>query len=501
VYLGIDIGTSGVKTVLVDDAQALVDQQTQPLLLQRPHALWSEQDPEAWWAATVTSLDALAARRKLAGVRAIGLTGQMHGLVLLDAGERVLRPAILWNDGRSHAECAELERRAPRLRAIAGNAAMPGFTAPKLLWVAAHEPEVFRRIAKVLLPKDYVRLRLTGELASDVSDASGTLWLDVAARAWSPELLAASQVSAAQLPRLVEGTEPAGQLRAQLASRFGIARAAIVAGGAGDQAGGAAGVGVIQAGQALLSLGTSGVIFVARATPTADPERGVHTFCHCVPGTWHQMSVILSAASCLHWAAAALGAADEAALLLEIEAAAPRPARAIFLPYLSGERTPHNDPSAMGVFFGLTHDTTRAELGRAVLEGVAFALADGAEALDRAGAQIESLWTIGGGARSLLWLRILASVLDRSLLVGAGAELGPAFGAARLARLAETGEPPAAVCTPPAGGREVGPDAALRDAYSEQRQVFQGLYSALRGSFAAARARTTFGREAGTSMR
>ncbi len=481
-----------MKSVLVDDAQALVDQQTQPLEVQRPHALWSEQDPESWWTATVASLDALAARRSLAGVRAIGLTGQMHGLVLIDAGERVLRPAILWNDGRSHAECAELEQREPRLRAIAGNAAMPGFTAPKLLWVAAHEPEIFRRISKVLLPKDYVRLRLTGELASDLSDASGTLWLDVAARAWSPELLAASRLDRAQLPRLVEGTQPAGQLRAALASRFGIERTVIVAGGAGDQAGGAAGVGVIRNGQASLSLGTSGVIFVARDAPASDPTRGVHSFCHCVPGTWHQMSVILSAASCLHWAAKTLGAGDEAALLREIEAETRGPARAIFLPYLSGERTPHNDPSALGVFFGLTHDTTRAELGRAVLEGVAFALADGADALTGAGAQIESFWAIGGGARSLLWLRILASVLDRNLLVAAGAELGPAFGAARLARLAETSEAPAAVCTPPASEREVAPEASLRDAYRARREIFRGLYGALRESFAEAHASPTF---------
>jgi len=486
-YLGIDIGTSGVKAVLVDDNQGVVGAATVPLKVCRPQPLWSEQNPEAWWQATGKSVAAL--RREYAKamrrVRGIGISGQMHGATLLDAADAVLRPAILWNDGRSGAECAAIEADCPMLRAITGNPAMPGFTAPKLLWVRNHEPETFARVRHVLLPKDYVRLRMTGEAVSDMSDSAGTLWLDVASRDWSDTMLAATGLTREAMPRLVEGSAQGGHLRAEIASEWGVPAGTPVAGGAGDNAAGAAGIGTVVPGRAFLSLGTSGVYFVANAAFSPNPERAVHTFCHCLPGTWHQMSVILSAASCLIWITGVLGADDEATLLAEIEAGAPVPSTAIFLPYLSGERTPHNDPEAKGVLIGLTHESGRAALGRAVLEGVAFAFADGQDALLGAGAAINTVSVIGGGSRSRLWGTILASVLRRALTYHAGGEVGPAFGAARLARLAVTGEDPVAVCTLPPVTHVVEPDVALADRYAAILPRFRGLYGLLKHEFTA----------------
>jgi len=485
VFLGIDLGTSSVKLLLVDEQQQVLDEQAVPLEVTRPRPLWSEQDPEAWWTATCSAASALRARRapEMARVRALGLAGQMHGATLLDAHDRVLRPAILWNDGRSAAQCRTLEQREPRSRAITGNRAMPGFTAPKLLWVAEHEPEIFRQVARVLLPKDYLRLRLTGDAASDMSDAAGTLWLDVAARAWSPAMLAATDLPVSAMPRLYEGTHATGQVRDAVADAWGLPRGVVVAAGAGDNAAGAVGAGVIHPGDGFVSLGTSGVYFVAGDRFAPNPARAVHAFCHCLPASWHQMSVLLSAASCLTWVAGVTGAASEGALLDEI-AAADRDPGVLFLPYLSGERTPHDDANARGVFFGMSHATTRADLGRAVLEGVGFAFADAQQALLDAGSTIGTVAVIGGGARSTLWGRILASALDRTLVHHAGAERGPAFGAARLARLACTGEDPAAVCSAPAIAATVDPDPALRDRYRERSALFRRLYQELRASFA-----------------
>jgi xylulokinase len=346
-YLGIDLGTSAVKALLADDAQRVVAEASAPLSVSRPRPLWSEQDPEAWWQAAAAAIAQLRARAgaALAAVTGIGLSGQMHGATLLDRHDHVLRPAILWNDGRSGAECAELERRAPRVRDVTGNLPMPGFTAPKLLWVAAHEPAIFRQVARVLLPKDYLRLRLSGERVSEMSDAAGTLWLDVGRRRWSVEMLAATGLHEEAMPRLVEGSAVSGTLRREVAEDWGLRGGIPIAGGAGDNAAGAVGVGVITPGAAFLSLGTSGVYFVAGDRFAPNPNGGVHAFCHCLPATWHQMSVILSAASCLTWIATVTAARDEAALLAEVEAADREPG-VIFLPYLSGERTPHNDPAS-----------------------------------------------------------------------------------------------------------------------------------------------------------
>jgi xylulokinase len=485
-FVGIDLGTSSVKVVLVDSDQRVVDHESVPLQVQRPRPLWSEQDPESWWGGTARALDALKLRRagEMSEVRGIGLSGQMHGATLLDERDRILRPAILWNDGRSAPQCAELERREPRSREITGNLAMPGFTAPKLIWVEQNEPEIFHRTRRVLLPKDYLRWRLSGEYASDMSDAAGTLWLDVAGRRWSGPMLDASHLPMSAMPGLFEGTEQTGRILPELAERWGMDRAAVIAGGGGDNAASAVGAGVVAPGQAFLSLGTSGVLFVVNEAFRPNPERAVHAFCHAVPCRWHQMSVNLSAASCVSWASKALGASSEGALLDEVEAAADSPSL-LFLPYLSGERTPHNDVHAKGSFIGLTHATSRAALGRAVLEGVAFAFADGLDVLKEAGAAIDCISVVGGGSRSALWGRILASALDHPLQYHAGGEVGGAFGAARLARLALTGEDAADVCSAPPIDRVVEPDPALAGIYRDRRRLYSRAYASLRELFPA----------------
>lgn len=483
-YLGIDVGTSAVKAVLVDETGAAVDQASASLEIARPQPLWSEQNPADWWVATNAAVNSL--RRPLrAAVRGIGLSGQMHGATLLDKSRRALRPAILWNDGRSAAQCAELEAAVPNMGAITGNRAMPGFTAPKLLWVRRHEPAVFKATATVVLPKDYVRLRMTGELASDMSDSAGTLWLDVGARRWSDAMLAATGLDASQMPALFEGNGITGELRAELAEAWGMARVPVVAGG-GDNAAGAVGVGVVRPGDAFLSLGTSGVLFLADDGFHPNPARGVHTFCHALPGHWHQMSVILSAASCLDWAAQLCGVKNAAAMFELVERRAQPAATEIFLPYLSGERTPHNDPHAKGVLFGLTHETDAAAIGQAVLEGVAFALRDGLDALLASGSTIGEITVIGGGARSTYWGKLLSAVLGRPLTYRDGGTVGPAFGAARLARLGVEGAAIEDVCVRPAILHVAEPEDRLGNHYAGVQPRFRELYQLLKGSFSEA---------------
>ncbi len=480
-YLGIDIGTSAVKAAVVDDAGAVLDQTTSALSVSRPHALWSEQNPADWWAATNGAVSDLQPALRSA-VRAVGLSGQMHGATLLDSKARALRPAILWNDGRSGRECAELERDCPETASITGNRAMPGFTAPKVAWVRRHEPDVFAEIDKVLLPKDYVRLRMTGDFASDMSDSAGTLWLDVGQRRWSGRMLGATGLRESQMPALFEGNQLTGQLRAEIAEAWGMPRVPVAAGG-GDNAAGAIGVGVVRPGDSFLSLGTSGVMFLASDRYQPNPARGVHTFCHAIPKHWHQMSVILSAASCLDWAARLCGLPDAGALL-ERTSARNRPAqREMFLPYLSVERTPHNDPRAQGVLFGLTQDSDAAAVGQAVLEGVAFALRDGMDALLADDATLSSISVIGGGARSEYWGRILSSVLGRPLVYRDAGTVGPAYGAARLARMAIDRAAIEDVCTAPRIQHVAEPDEKLAHAYDDRMMLFRGLYRALKDSF------------------
>jgi len=479
-FLGIDIGTSAVKAVLVADGD-VVAQSSAPLAISRPHALWSEQDPESWWLATEVAVAALDPDLR-AVVQGIGLAGQMHGATLLDRADWPLRPAILWNDGRAAAECAELETAEPRSRTITGNIAMAGFTAPKLLWLRRHEPEVFASTATVLLPKDYVRLRMTGYKASDMSDASGTLWLDVQQRRWSPEMLAATGLGENQMPRLYEGPGITGSLRPEIAQQWGMGQVPVAA-GAGDNAAAAIGLGVANAGDAFLSLGTSGVLFVATDRFRPNAEQAVHAFAHALPGRWHQMSVMLSAASCLDWAAALLSLGGVEALLALAEAG--QSDGVIFLPYLSGERTPHGNPHAKGVLFGLTASTGPAAIARAVLEGVAMGLRDGLDALASAGSEVGTIWMAGGGSRSSVWNRIIAAALERPLALNAEGQVGPAFGAARLARLAVTGEPVEAVCIPPTRTGLVEPDPALSAQFAARLPIFRQLYRDLRPFFGA----------------
>jgi xylulokinase len=484
-FLGLDIGTSAVKAILVNESQQIVAQASSALTVSRAQPDWSEQNPEDWWQACIDAIDQLhrSCPECRTRVESIGLSGQMHGATLLDRNARVLRPAILWNDGRSAPQCADLETRAPNLRAITGNMAMPGFTAPKLMWVAEHEPDVFQQINKVLLPKDYIRYRLSGSFGSDMSDAAGTLWLDVGQRRWSQDMLAASGLQLSQMPELFEGSEKSAELSDKAADLLHLPRGTPIAGGGGDNACGAVGIGAVQAGNAFLSLGTSGVYFVANAAFSPNPDRGMHAFCHALPNTWHQMGVTLSAASCLDWVATLTGADSIDQLLTEIATLQPSPATILFLPYLSGERTPHNDPDAKGVFFGLGHDTTRAELGRAVLEGVAFSFADCQQALLQGGAKIGRTALIGGGSRSQLWGEILASVLNRPLDLLADGEFGPAFGASRLARLAHSGESAADICTMPAITHTQLPDERWVDYYAAQLVRYRGLYAALKENF------------------
>lgn len=477
-YLGIDLGTSGVKATLIDDDQRVMGSHSAALTVQRPQPMWSEQAPSDWIAATETAIAALACDHDLSGLRGIGLSGQMHGAVVLDRADQVLRPAILWNDTRAHAEAAALDA-LPDLRRLSGNIVFPGFTAPKLVWMARHEPALFDRIATVLLPKDYLRLWLTGERISEMSDASGTSWLDVAGRDWSPALLAASGMRRDQMPALVEGNAISGFLRAELAARWGVNGGVVVAGGAGDNAATAIGAGTIAAGQGFISLGTSGVVFAASDRFLPAPETAVHAFCHALPATWHQMGVILSASAALEWLAGILQRkpADLTAGLGDLRA----PGDALFLPYLSGERTPHNDALARGLFAGLAPTTDRDALTRAVLEGVAFALADNLSALRAAGARPDALLALGGGAQSDYWLRLIATALDLPVLLPEGGDYGAAFGAARLGLMAATSAPPAEICTTPRIAAEIRPDPALTTAFAEAHIRFRALYPASRG--------------------
>ncbi|ATR21007.1 Xylulose kinase [Roseomonas mucosa] len=482
-YLGLDFGTSSVKALLVDGAQRVLASASSPLAVSRPAPGHSEQDPWDWWQAMLDAVGALRAREPaaFAALRGIGLSGQMHGAVLLDAAGEVLRPCILWNDTRSTAECRELEEAFPALHEVAGNLAMPGFTAPKLLWVRKHEPGVFARTAKVLLPKAWVRYRLTGEFIEDMSDASGTLWLDVGQRDWSDAALAATGLSRDHMPRLVEGSAPGGMLRPELLREWGLSGPVVVAGSAGDNAAGAVGLGAIHPGEAFVSLGTSGVLWATTDRYAPYPKAAVHAFCHALPGLWHQMGVTLSAASCLGWWAQVAGQ-GEAALLAELPAIR-KPSEAVFLPYLSGERTPHNDGAVRGAFAGLSMDTERAALTQAVLEGVAFSFRDCLDALAASGTVIREADVIGGGSRSRAWIGIIAAVLGIPLHVLAEGEYGGAFGGARLARLAVTGEDPAAVCTPPRRLETVMPDAELTGAYAAPLRRYRALYPAIAGSF------------------
>ncbi|MGR3824808.1 MAG: xylulokinase [Salipiger marinus] len=477
-FLGIDLGTSGLRALLTDAGGVPLASAERHYEVQHPRSGWSEQDPADWIAALEGAVSDLRAHPAWAGLRGIGVAGHMHGATLLDAQDRVLRPCILWNDTRSFAEAARLDAD-PQLRALSGNIVFPGFTAPKLLWVATHEPQIFAQVARVLLPAAYLNLYLTGDHVADMSDSAGTSWLDTGARDWSDALLEAGQMRRDQMPRLVEGSERAGDLRRDLRAAWGLTQPVAVAGGAGDNAAAACGIGALHEGQGFVSLGTSGVLLAARDGYHPAPETALHSFCHAVPGRWYQMGVMLSCTDSLNWLARITGQrpADLTAGLAEMP---PPPGKPRFLPYLSGERTPHNDAEIRGAFTGLGTETTRDDMTRAVLEGVSFGLKDSAEALRATGADLPHLFAIGGGTRSRSWLRLLATVLDLPLHLPAEGEFGAALGAARLGRMAATGEAPEVVLTPPATAEVVDPVAALVPAYAEAYARFRAAYPAIR---------------------
>ncbi len=474
-YIGIDLGTSGLKGVLIDDRQRVLAEATAPLTVQRPQDGWSEQSPSDWIAAAETVLDTLSAQG-LGAVRGIGLSGQMHGATLLDAADNVLRPCILWNDTRSFEEAVELDAD-PMFRRVTGNIVFPGFTAPKLMWVQRHEPALWARVAKVLLPKDFLRLWLTGDHVAEMSDAAGTSWLDTGARDWSDDLLTATGLSRSHMPRLVEGSDVSGTLRDALAGRWGLPKGVVIAGGGGDNAASGVGVGVVRAGDAFVSLGTSGVLFAANDGYQPDAATAVHTFCHALPGTWHQMGVILAATDALNWYAGLVG--QDVAALTGSLGALQAPGKTVFLPYLGGERTPLNDAAIRGAFLGLDHATDRAAGTRAVLEGVTFAFRDCRDALAATGTRVNRLLAVGGGSRSDYWLSAIATALDCPVQVPVAGDFGGAFGAARLAIMAATGAG-AEIATLPPIARTIDPTPGLRAAFDAGHARYRAAQSAIR---------------------
>lgn len=474
-YIGLDLGTSSLKAILIDDAQNVISEHTVPLSVSRPHDGWSEQDPKSWCDAAVTALAALSEKADCSGVAGIGLSGHMHGATLIGADDAPLRPCMLWNDTRSHEEAAAMDM-SPQFRDLTGNIVFPGFTAPKVDWVRRNETDVFDRIRKILLPKDYLRLFLTGEHVSEMSDAAGTAWFDTGARDWSDDLLAACDLSRDQMPSLVEGWAPSGVLRADLATQVGLPQA-IVAGGAGDNAAAAIGAGVVADGTAFLSLGTSGVLFAANNGYRPDPATAVHTFCHAVPDTWHQMGVILAATDALEWLARLTGqsAAELTADLGEVTA----PGKTLFLPYLGGERTPHNNAQIRGQFLHLDHATDVKEAARAVLQGVSFAFADCQDALAATGTTLTRALVLGGGAKSDHWVSMLASTLGISLDVPQDGDFGAALGAARLGQMAATGAG-ADIATQPPIAKTVDPNPDLKDAMAAAHARYKKAYATLK---------------------
>ncbi len=474
-FIGLDLGTSSLKAILISETQEVLAEHTVGLRVERPHDGWSEQDPQSWCEAAKEALAALAASSDCSGLKGIGLSGHMHGATFVGADDQALRPCMLWNDTRSHAEAAAMDAD-PQFRDISGNIVFPGFTAPKVEWVRNNEPQVFEKTTKILLPKDYLRLFLTGEYVSEMSDAAGTAWLDTGARDWSDALLSACHLSRDHMPSLVEGSEASGTLRTELAGELGLP-VCVVAGGGGDNAAAAIGAGVVADGSAFLSLGTSGVLFAANDAYRPAPASAVHTFCHALPGTWHQMGVILAATDALEWLARLTGqtAAELTWDLGPVEA----PGKTLFLPYLGGERTPHNDANIRGQFLHLDQATDVKAAARAVLQGVSFAFADCQEALAATGTTLTRALALGGGAKSDHWCAMLASMLNITLDIPKAGEFGAALGAARLAMMAGGGAGPDIAMQPPLA-RSVDPDPKLHSAMTEAHARYKRAYALLK---------------------
>ncbi len=481
-YLGLDIGTTATKAILIDARQTVVARAQMAYATTHPAPGLAEQNPDLWVEAVSTVVTALRQQNAaaVASVSAIGLSGQMHSLVALGADDRPLRPAILWNDARGKLECAGLMRDIPDLGAISGVVAMPSFTAAKLLWLRNHEPAVFDRLTHLLWPKDFVRLWMTGEYATDMSDAAGAQLLDQRARGWSDPILAAVGLSPEHLPRLLEGVEVSGRLRADVATLLGLPPGIPVAAGGGDAGTGAVGLGCVHDGASFISLGTGATFVVVQAAYRPKPEAILHDFAHCVPDRWFQMAAMLNGASALAWTAGLLGQASIEALLQTVEERYRGPSRVLFLPYLNGERTPHNDTDARGAFIGLDSSVDPVDMAQAVLEGVAFSLRDAMLALQAAGCAFDDPGFIGGGARSAFWGSLIATVLGRPLYRYEDADLGPALGAARLGLVAATGQAVAEVARLPDRRTAILPDLGLHHRYAERHVTYQALYPALK---------------------
>jgi len=475
-YIGLDLGTSGLRALLADEAGAIVATADAAYAVANPHPGWSEQDPSDWIEACQAVMAELKARHpvEFGAVRGIGLSGHMHGATLVDAAGEVLRPCILWNDTRSATQAAVLDA-TPNVRDLSGNIVFPGFTAPKLAWLEENEPEIFAKVAKVLLPKDYLRLWLTGEYVGDMSDSAGTSWLDVGKRDWSEALLDAGHMRLDQMPRLVEGSDCSGHVRDPLRADWGMAGPVTVAGGGGDNAVAACGVGCFRDGDGFVSLGTSGVLLAAKNRFAPDPATAVHTFCHAVPDTWYQMGVILAATDCLNWLSRLLGRSP-AELAGKLDSPISGPSSTLFQPYLSGERTPHNDSAVRGSFVGLDVATSPEDLTQAVMEGVSFALHDNLDALKATGTNLSRILAIGGGAQSRFWLETLATTLNLPLDLPEKGDFGAALGAARLAIAADTGAELSTIMTPPKVAETIEPRTDLVDRYSETHARYRALY-------------------------
>jgi len=490
-FLGVDLGTSSVKIIMVDEEGKLLSSVSKEYPVSYPKNGWSEQNPEDWWNGTKEGIKELMEKSKVSGeeVKGIGFSGQMHGLVILDKDNNVLRPAILWNDQRTQEECDYLNNEIgqEKISKYTGNKALTGFTAPKVLWVRKHEKEIFDKIAHILLPKDYIRFKLTGEFASEVSDASGTLFFDVENRQWSKEMMDILGIKEEQLPKMYESWEVTGKVTKEVAEYIGVSSETVVVGGGGDQAAGAIGTGTVDAGILSVALGTSGVVFASSDSYAVDDENTLHSFCHG-NGKYHQMGVMLSAASSLKWWVEEINedSKDFNKLLADAEKSTVGSNGVIFLPYLTGERTPYSDPNAKGVFFGLNITTKREDMTRAVLEGVAFGLRDSLEILKSLNVPIEEVRVSGGGAQSPLWKQILADVFNVKVSMINSKE-GPAYGAAILA-IVGCGVYPTVdeACKNLIKVTEtVHPIAENVAKYEKPYEVYRKLYPALKDSFKA----------------
>lgn len=479
-FLGLDLGTSGLRAVLATDGGTIIASSENGYPVAHAHAGWSEQEPANWITALNRCVDELrfAHPTEFAALKGVGVSGHMHGATCLDDTGAVIRPCILWNDTRSHAEAAALDG-TDKVRDLSGNIVFPGFTAPKLVWMQTHEPENFARVAKVLLPAAYLNFYMTGSYFADMSDSAGTSWLDVGARDWSDTLLAASGMRRDQMPDLVEGSEVGGTLRDDLAANWGVSSDVVVVGGGGDNAVAACGVGTLAEGDGFVSLGTSGVLLAAKNSFAPKPASAVHTFCHAIPGTWYQMGVILAATDSLNWLSKNLGQKPaELSGLLGDTINGPGAIR--FLPYLSGERTPHNDSAIRGAFIGLDIGAGHGELTQAVMEGVSFALRDNLAALESTGTKLDRVLAIGGGSQSPYWVELLATLLNIQIDLPEDGDFGAALGAARLAICGATGAAPSDIMAPPAVAKTISPRAELVAAYQDAWEKYRASYSAIK---------------------